>query len=182
MHPQRGCIIMEGGNTPLIIAGNSIMLIASIIMVTLGFAKTKKQVVIWQSIQIALMAIATICFGSIPGTIANGIGITRNLLSYNNKLNRVAQIILCVIATLSTVIFNNIGWLGIFPWAATIIYTLCINTQKLKFLKGIIGFTCILWAIHDFAMQSYVAVVFNIFTIITCIIGMYRDNDKSPKA
>ena len=166
----------------MIVAGNIIMFIASIIMVTLGLAKTKKQIMIWQSIQIALMAIATICFGSIPGVIANGIGIARNLLSYNNKLNRVAQIILCVIATLSTVIFNNIGWLGLFPLAATIIYTLCINTQKLKLLKGIIGFTCILWTIHDFAMQSYVAVVFNILTIITCIIGMSRDTGKPSKA
>lgn len=156
------------------IAGNIIMFIASIIMVLIGLAKTKKQVITWQSVQLALMGIASACLGSIPGAIANGMGFTRNLLSYNNKLNRTIQIILCIVATVSTLLFNNIGWIGYLPLLATLTYTWCVTTQNLKFLKGVIAFTCVLWAIHDFTIQSYVGCIFNIFTIITCTIGIVR--------
>lgn len=160
------------------IAGNIIMFVASIIMVLIGLAKTKKQGITWQSVQLALMGIASACLGSIPGAIANGMGFTRNLLSYNNKLNRTIQIILCIVATVSTLLFNNIGWIGYLPLLATLAYTWCVTTQNLKFLKGVIAFTCVLWAIHDFTIQSYVGCIFNIFTIITCTIGIVR-KDKN---
>ena len=162
------------------IAGNIIMFVASIIMVLIGLAKTKKQVITWQSIQLALMGIASACLGSIPGAIANGMGFTRNLLSYNNKLTKTIQIILCILAAVSTALFNNIGWIGILPLIATLSYTWCVTTKNLKLLKGVIAFTCVLWAIHDFSIQSYIGFIFNIFTIITCIIGILR-KEEAPE-
>lgn len=158
----------------MILTGNIIMLVASVIMMSLGLINNKKHFVIWQTIQLSLMALASIFLGSIPGVIADCVGITRNMLSYKNKLTRVAQALICVAATLSVGLFNNLGWLGFFPWVAAVLYTLCMNTKNLKFLKFITGFTCLLWAIHDFSIQSYVSFAFDIFSAVTCAIGILR--------
>ena len=96
-----------------LIIGNAIMFVASLIMVCVGLLKTRKQILIWQTIQISLMGVATVFLGSIPGLIANIVGVTRNLLGYHNKLTRGVQLAICGVAIASTLLFNNIGWLGI---------------------------------------------------------------------
>ena len=157
-----------------ILIGNAIMFVASIIMVCVGLLKTRKQILIWQTIQIGLMGVATVFLGSIPGLIANIVGVTRNFLSYHSKLNRTAQVLLSFTAIVSTIIFNNIGWLGVLPIAAAVSYTLFMNTPDVKKLKWLILGTLILWMVHDFAIQSYVSCAFNAFSIVTCLIGIFR--------
>lgn len=161
-----------------IIIGNIIMFIASIIMVCVGLLKTKKQVLVWQTIQISLMGVATVFLGSIPGMIANIVGVIRNLLGYHGKLNRVAQILICVAAVVSTLLFNNIGWFGLLPIAAVVLYTLFMNTPDVRKLKFLILVTLILWMIHDFYVKSYVSCAFNAFSIVTCVIGIFRKENS----
>lgn len=157
-----------------IVIGNIIMTVASIIMVCIGLLKTKKQVLWWQSLQIGLMAVASLFLGTIPGFIADIIGIVRNVLSYKSKLNKVMQVLLSLIAVICILAFNNIGWLGLLPMAAAVTYTLAINTQNVKTLKIVLLLTMIMWAVHDFAVQSYVSCAFDIFSAITCVIGILR--------
>lgn len=161
-----------------IIIGNIIMFIASIIMVCVGLLKTKKQVLVWQTIQISLMGVATVFLGSIPGMIANIVGVIRNLLGYHGKLNRFAQILICVAAVVSTLLFNNIGWFGLLPIAAAVLYTLFMNTPDVRKLKFLILVTLILWMIHDFYVKSYVSCAFNAFSIVTCVIGIFRKENS----
>ncbi len=158
--------------------GNAIMLVASFIMVCVGLMKTRKQILVWQTIQIAMMGVASIFLGTIPGMIANIVGVTRNLLSYNSKLNRTAQVLLSFAAVVSTLIFNNIGWLGFLPIAAAVSYTLCMNTPDVKKLKWLIFATLLLWIVHDFAIQSYISGAFNVFSAITCLIGIFRKENS----
>ncbi|MBQ8806002.1 MAG: YgjV family protein [Bacteroidaceae bacterium] len=157
-----------------LIVGNMIMLAGSIIMVCVGLLKTRRQILIWQTIQIALMGLASIFLGTIPGLIANIVGVVRNLLSYHSKLNRTAKILISLAAIVSTLLFNNIGWLGVLPIAAAVSYTLLMNTPDVRKLKWLIFATLLLWIVHDFAIQSYVSGVFNVFSAITCLIGIFR--------
>lgn len=157
-----------------LIIGNAIMFVASLIMVCVGLLKTKKQILIWQTIQISLMGVATVLLGSIPGLIANIVGVTRNLLGYHNKLTRGVQLAICGVAIASTLLFNNIGWLGLLPITAAVWYTLCMNTTDVKKLKWLIVGTLVLWLVHDVAIQSYVSAAFNAFSVVTCVIGIFR--------
>lgn len=162
-----------------ILIGNIIMLIGSVIMVSLGLLKTRRQVLIWQTTQIGLMCIGAIFLGSIPGLIANLIGVTRNMLCYFDKMNRKTQIALSVVATVGILAFNNIGWLGIFPLLAAVIYTLLMHIKDVVKLKWLIGGTLVLWAVHDIMVQSYVAFAFDIFSIITCLVGIIYASKKT---
>jgi hypothetical protein len=154
------------------------MFVASLIMVCVGLLKTKKQILIWQTIQISLMGVASIFLGSIPGLIANLVGVTRNLFGYYNKLTRGVQLAICGVAIASTLLFNNIGWLGILPITAAVWYTLCMNTTDVKKLKWLIAGTLVLWLIHDVAIQSYVSAAFNMFSVVTCVIGIFRKENS----
>lgn len=147
-------------------------------MVCIGLLKTRKQTLWWQSVQIGLMTIASLFLGTIPGLIANIIGLVRNVLSYNSKLNKVTQVLLSVISVVCILVFNNIGWLGLLPMVATVTYNFIINTKDVTKLKIVLLSTSIMWAIHDFAIQSYIAGVFDILSAITCIIGIiYKENN-----
>ena len=161
-----------------LIIGNAITFVASLIMVCVGLLKTKKQILIWQTIQISLMGVASIFLGSIPGLIANLVGVTRNLFGYYNKLTRGVQLAICGVAIASTLLFNNIGWLGILPITAAVWYTLCMNTTDVKKLKWLIAGTLVLWLIHDVAIQSYVSAAFNMFSVVTCVIGIFRKENS----
>lgn len=161
-----------------IFIGNIIMTVACVIMVCIGLLKTRKQVLWWQSVQIGLMTIASLFLGTIPGLIANIIGIVRNALSYNSKLNKITQVLLSFISVVCILVFNNIGWLGLLPMVATVTYNFTINTKNVTKLKIVLLSTSIMWAIHDFAIQSYIAGVFDILSATTCIIGIiYKENN-----
>ena len=121
---------------------------------------------------------STVFLGSIPGMIANIVGVIRNLLGYHGKLNRFAQILICAAAVVSTLLFNNIGWFGLLPIAAAVLYTLFMNTPDVRKLKFLILVTLILWMIHDFYVKSYVSCVFNAFSIVTCMIGIFRKENS----
>lgn len=158
--------------------GNAIMLIASLIMVCVGLMKTRKQILVWQTIQIAMMGVGSVFLGSIPGLIANIVGVVRNLVGYHGKLNRTNQVIICVAAVVSTLVCNNLGMIGLFPIAAAVWYTLGMNTPDIKKLKWLILGTLVLWVIHDFAIHSYVSFTFNMISIMTCLIGILRRDNS----
>lgn len=154
------------------------MTVACVIMVCIGLLKTRKQTLWWQSVQIGLMTIASLFLGTIPGLIANIIGLVRNVLSYNSKLNKVTQVLLSLISVVCILVFNNIGWLGLLPMVATVTYNFTINIKDVTKLKIVLLSTSIMWAVHDFAIQSYIAGVFDILSATTCIIGIiYKENN-----
>ena len=49
-----------------------------------------------------------------------------------------------------------------------------MNTTDVKKLKWLIAGTLVLWLIHDVAIQSYVSAAFNAFSVVTCVIGIFR--------
>lgn len=163
----------------MIIIGNVMMFIASLIMVSLGLLKTRKQVLLGQTLQIGLMVIGSIFLGSIPGVIGNLTGVVRNLMDYFKKLNRWAQIGLSIGAAIAILLFNNIGWIGLFPLLATVLYTLLMHTPNVIHLKWLMIVTNMLWATHDIFIQSYVAFAFDVFSIITCLVGIIYAGKKT---
>lgn len=160
-----------------LVIGNLIMLAASILMVCVGFMKSRKYVLITQIIQISMMGVSCIFFGTIPGVIANIILAVHTLLAYHSKLNKTTKILFSFTAAWFTVMFNNIGFLGIFPLIATILYVAFIDIPDIRKLKLVLAITLIFWVIHDFAMHSYISVVFSSFSIITCMIGAFGKVD-----
>lgn len=156
----------------LLIIGNIIMLIASIVMVCVGLLKDNKKVVALQTIQMLLMTVGDFFLGSVPGAISSILAIVRNILCYKQKLRTISKIVLIAILSVSSLLFNNIGWLVLIPIFATAIFTWFIDTNSVVDMKILIIVSSVCWGIHDAYIQAYTVLPFDIMTIISTTISL----------
>lgn len=158
----------------VLIIGNAIALIASILMVYSGIIKQKKKILYIQSIQIGLSVISNIVLNGISGAIINSISFIRNILCYKNKLGVNEKIILTILSVVLILCFNNLGLIGILPLISTIVYLWFMTIKNITKFKMLIIFTMVLWSIYDFTIQSYISCIFDIFTILTNTISIIK--------
>lgn len=158
----------------VIIIGNIIALAASILMVYSGIIKEKKKVLYVQSIHIGLSVASNIVLGGISGAIINAISFFRNILCYKDKLDLKWKIIITVLSIGLTVYFNNLGIIGLLPLISTVVYLWLMTVKDDTKFKILIIFMMVLWGIYDFTIKSYTSCVFDMFTIVSSIIGIYR--------
>ena len=158
----------------MLILGNIVALIASLLMVYSGIVKSKKKILNIQNVQMGLLAISNAILGGVTGAIINAIGIVRNLLCYYNKFTIPAKIVISAASAILTIIFNNMGIIGYIPCIAIVVYTWLIDIKDIVSFKILIIFTMVLWAIYDFIIKSYTSCAFDIFTIVTNVIAIVK--------
>ena len=90
-----------------LIIGNVVALLASIAMTLSGLFKNKKQIILMQSIQIALFIISNLVLGGYVGAIVNFISLIRNIICYKDKLDIKGIIIITVLSVGLSLYFNN---------------------------------------------------------------------------
>ena len=100
------------------------------------------------------------------------IAIIRNVLCYNKKLNTFTKIALIVVLAILSLAFNNIGWVVLIPIAATAIFTWFMDTNDVAAMKVLILTTSMCWAVHDFHIQAYTVLPFDIMTIVSTAISL----------
>ena len=66
----------------VLIIGNIIALIGSILMIYAGVIKDKKGILLVQSLQVGLLGISNLVLGGISGFIINTINFIRNIICY----------------------------------------------------------------------------------------------------
>ena len=155
-----------------VIIGNIIALIGSILMTYSGLLKKKETIIIVQTIQIILFIISNLILGGITGAIINLISCIRNILCYKDKLNKKAQAIILTLATIFSLMFNNLGFIGLLPLISAITYTLFMNEKNIIKFKSLIILSSILWLIYDLIILSYTSAIFDFITILTNIISI----------
>lgn len=161
-----------------IICGNIVALIGSILMVISGSLKNSKKIIYVQTIQILAFTISTLILGGYTGAIINLISIVRNILCYKDKLTKNMKILLIVPSIILSLLFNNLGFIGLFPLISLIVYTCFMSTKNTIRLKSIILFTVILWFAYDIFIRSYTSAIFDFFTIIASLITIYQLSHK----
>lgn len=157
-----------------IVLGNIIAFIASIIMVCSGLIKGKKRMLFTQTIQIGLSVLSNIILGGITGAIINALGVIRNILCYKNKLDLKAKIILIFFSVSLSLMFNNLGIIGLFPVISIVSCILFMNTKDVIKYKILIMFTMIMWCIYDAYIKSYTSAAFDFMTIISNMISIIQ--------
>ena len=155
------------------VIGNIIALIASLLMVYSGIIKQKKKILYVQTVQIGLSVASNIVLGGIVGAIINALSCVRNILCYKDKLGLKEKIIITLLATILSIVFNNLGIIGILPLISTIVYLWLMNLQDVIKFKILIIFTMVLWLIYDICIKSYTSALFDFMTVIANIVSLY---------
>ena len=164
-----------------IFIGNVVALIASIIMVYTGYIKNKNRIIFVQTIQIILMVISNLILGGLTGAISNIVGCIRNILCYKDKLNKVAKIILIVVAIILSFSFNNLGILGLLPLISTVTYIVLMDIKDVVKFKYLIFFTMILWFVYDLYIKSYTSACFDFMTLVVSVISIVQIKNNKVK-
>ena len=157
-----------------IIIGNIIALIASILMVLAGFQKKKKKILFIQIIQIALSVISNLVLGGYTGAIINAVSCVRDILCYKEKMGDKEKIIIIILAVGLSFAFNNLGWIGLSPLVATVVYIIFMNTKDVVRFKILIIFSMIMWLIYDLYIKSYTSGVFDFMSVIANLIAILQ--------
>lgn len=160
--------------TTALIIGNIFGLIGSIVMIIVGSIKDKNKAILVQTIQLILLSISNLVLGSVSGFIINLVSIIRNILSNKNKLNKVAIAIIIIISTALTLKFNTLGFIGYLPLINNIIFILFMNTKSDIKFKILMIVYITMWLIHDIYIKSYITAIFDLMTIITSFITIFR--------
>lgn len=158
-------------NTLLI--GNLTSFIGCIIMVCIGFLKTKKQILTAQCAQSLLMGLGHLILGGIGGFVCSMLTIVRNLVCIRRQLGLGLKLLfigLQFLLTINTLGDGLISWLPIF---ATILFTMYMDTKSDITLKAALMGTLAIWVVYDLHYRNYVTFVFDLLTICSNGVGIY---------
>lgn len=161
-----------------IICGNIVALFASILMVYSGIVKDRKKIIYIQALQILAFAISNLILGGYTGTIVNLISLARNYWCYKDKLTIDKKVIIILLSIVFSLMFNNLGFVGLLPLISTVVFTYFMTTKKTINLKYLIAFTSFLWLIYDVLIFSYISAVFDFLTILASTITIYQLSRK----
>lgn len=156
-----------------IIIANVIDFVAALIQVGSGSIKKKSNILVVQIIQLLMQGVSMLLTGGITGAISNVLSCYRNYLCYKEKLNRVWKGILIAASVAMTLLFNNQGWLGIIPVAVCTVYILLMDVKDPIKFKLLVTLSFVPWIIYHFALQLYVAAIFDAVSVITSAVTLF---------
>ncbi len=145
----------------MIILGNILALIGSILMLYIAILKSKKKILYFQS-------------SGYTGAIANVVGIVRNILCYKNKLNIYFKLIISILLLILSLFFDSFTLIRTLPIISGILYTWLMEIKNIIKFKLLIVVTIVLWLIYDIYIKSFVSALVDVLTISTNIITMYQ--------
>ena len=157
----------------IVIIANVIDFIAALLQVGSGSIKKKSKILVVQIVQLLMQGVSMLLTGGITGAISNVLSCYRNYLCYKEKLSKAWKGILIAASVLMTILFNNQGWLGIIPVVVCTVYILLMDVKDPIKFKLLVTLSFVPWIIYHFALQLYVAAIFDAVSAITSAVTLF---------
>lgn len=149
--------------------------------------KDKKNILKIQIISTTAYAIQYSLLKAFSGVIPDVVTIIRNVIfiKYGENKTRSSKIILIAFILLILIlgIITYIDYFSIIPIGLSIIYTLVAWQNNTKLIRISYILCAVLWIVYNIHICAYIAIVGNLFAIISGIISInkYKDEEKSMK-
>lgn len=165
--------IQAMGGTKWLIA-QVLSLIGYTLMVITGYIKKEKKMLRTQDVQLLFIIAMGVLLNAFSGIIINTVQIIKNEIYLRGKLNKYTKAGIVGLGIVMTLIFNNGGIAGWLPAVNLFIFTYFLGMGGAIGIKILIFITTCGWGVYDFSIKNYVGFIFDILTIISCIIGIIR--------
>jgi len=172
--------VLSMGGTKWLMA-QLLSLIGYVLMVVTGYIKKEKKMLRTQDVQLLFIIGMGVLLNAFSGIIINSIQIVKNEIYLRGKLNKYTKAVIVGLGVAMTLIFNNGGIAGWLPAVNLFIFTYFLGMGGAMGIKALIFITTCGWAIYDFSITNYVGFVFDILTLISCIIGVIRLKNENNK-
>ena len=163
------------------LAAQVLSFIGYVLMVVTGYIKKEKKMLRTQDVQLVFIIAMGVLLNAFSGIIINSIQIIKNEIYLRGKLNKYSKAVIVGLGIVMTLIFNNGGIAGWLPAVNLFIFTYFLGMGGAMGIKALIFITTCGWAIYDFSITNYVGFVFDILTLISCIIGVIRLKNENNK-
>lgn len=160
-------------NTLLI--GNLVSMLGAGLMVVIGILKTRRQILLTQCLQFALMGAGNLVLGGYTGAVSNFLSIVRNgIVCALGDLSGPLKLIFIAVQVLLSAMTNAHGLVGWLPVAATVLYTWMLDAKSEVTLKLVMIAAQLMWLSYDIFFQNYTAAAFDILTVASTVLGILR--------
>ena len=156
----------------MILLGNILSFSGCLLMVILGFVKTKSKVLWYQIFQFVLMGSGHVCLGAPAGVVANIVSILRNITFLKFKSTtwiKIGFIVLQAGLTMISGMSNPVEWL---PVIAIVIFTWFVDSTSQVGFK-VLNIVCqVLWCVYDLSYMNFAGFTFDLLSIVTNFVGI----------
>ena len=151
---------------------------------TLGFSyfkKEKKDILLIQIFAYIMFILHYQFLGAITGSVCNLLGLIAFLIIYlfdmykKNKKVLIA-ILFPILIVISVITFENIY--SVFPMIASIVVIISFLTDNEDLIRRIGIIAAICWLIYAIVYKSYVAIAFEVITLIVVVIAYFKRRKK----
>ena len=156
----------------MILIGNIVSLFGCAVMVGIGLLKKKEHILAAQCAQFTIQGAAHLILGATSGVVACITGIIRNLVFARRAVTPMLKlffIALQAVLSLPAMTLNPVTWL---PLLSCSMFTWFLDLKNPVALKGMMIGAQLMWVVYDFVYCNYVALAFDIFTIISTAVGI----------
>ena len=158
------------------------------VAIILGFAsyqmKTQDKLIFVHTLTTFVFVLQYLFMGAIPGMALNIVSMIRGIVYYfRNKKgsnDKITPIIFAVLMGITGIITWD-NWYSVFIFLALIINTLCMSLSDPQKVRISLLVTCPLALIYDalLPVPAVTAIVFELFSITSAIIGLVRNKKKA---
>ena len=146
--------------THYLLLGNLLSLGTVFCLAISATVKNKKTLIGWQVIGAVFCILSNIVLLAYPSAATTAVSLVRNILSYKNKLTKNITAFLTFLCIAFGLIFNNLGWIGLFPISAVASYTVFLYTTKNEQqMRYALILSMVLWFVPDIYVKAYPAAI-----------------------
>lgn len=157
-----------------LIAGNILGLIGSTIMTFAGVVKDKRYMLLVMCFQYVFLGSANLCLGAYSAVVTCCCGLCMSVLTLNQRFDTKMKILFSAAETVFIFIVNRDGLVGLLPLLPLLMVICTLDVKNAIVLKAAVAAGMILWAAYDFHYKNYTTFCFDIFTLVSNLIGIYR--------
>lgn len=161
-------------NLSIVLIGNLISFTGAMVMIAIGLLKSKKSILVAQCFQFAVMGIGNLVLGGVTGFISNVVSIVRNLICFRWAFTLPLKLFFIALQILLSAHVNTMGLIGWLPIIAACLFTWFLDTPNEIFLKQVIILAQVLWMVYDFTLCNYASTLFDVLTVATTLVGIFR--------
>ena len=178
--------------SPILIFANILSFIFNLLFTLSSILKSKKKILLFQSTNHVLAIISEFMTNAYSGMVQEFTSLARNIVLLFVKREKkilkliitIAFVIVAVVAgaLINYFVSDNV-WYGYLPIIGTIIYSTgvilafmikCSEVQAEFMIKLALLLNSIVWGLYGFFVKLYPIMIFNMITIVLCIISIIR--------
>ena len=166
----------------MLLIGNLISLVAAGFMAASCISQDNRRVFLYQSLECALIAVASVFFQSYAAVTTMILSALRNWFVAKNRYTRSVMIVFVIVTTVLGIAVNTRGLLGLMPVIATAEYAICCH-----YIRGVLAtkysilINVLLWVIYSFLVMDFSTAISDSVMLVLdtiVIIQMHRQRRK----